>query len=489
LSVATKKAFEQKAKLYKALKEKVIRLARTDLSTFAQYVFQVENAPFHNEWQKFVQKSNNGLILGFRGSGKSEAVTVSNTLFEIGRNTNHKIKIVTESEELATNTLNRISATILRNERYHEVFPHVRPSDIGSWNKHSITVERSEHHRDPTVVGFGVTAASTGGRATLIHFDDVCGLRNTIVQPGLREQVKEAFYSNWLPLLDPLLGRWYMTATPWHINDLVTELRNNRAIPKTKEVWAGNNFESPWPERFSSEYFKMKLAEIKLRGYNRAFRGVALSDEETWLNPQAIQSCIDRELKVYDIISSPENNCFTGVDLGHRDGPEACPSVIFTIARTPNGKRIPVEIKISYSSNSLDIARSIINTYENLKPRLIMVENNGAQKYLTDVLQTLGPKGLPLEGHYTTQQKVDPNIGVPSLLAEIETGQWIIPFGSGGDHEENVCECGTCQWIGEVKNYPLAKIDTVMASWLAQIALKKVAERANNSGNFSIWSW
>ena len=478
-----------KASLYKALKEKVVRKARTDLATFSQYIFGYVNAGYHYEWQNFVRTNRNGLILGFRGSAKTESITVANTLFEIGQDQNNKIKIVTESDELAENILSRISATILRNERYHEVFPQVKPSSVGSWNKHALTVERTIDHKDPSIVATGIMAASTGGRATLIHFDDAIGMRNALTQPGMRQQVKESFYSNWLPLLDPVVGRWYMTATPWHIEDLVTELRQNKAIPKTKEVWVGNNFESPWPERFTSEYFKQCLGQYKIRGYNRAFRGIALSDEETWINPQAIKNCIDRSLKVYDVLQSNENVRFTGVDLGHRDGNESCPSVIFTVARTPNGKRIPVDIKISRSSSVLDIARAIIRTNDELKPALIMVENNGAQKYLIDILQGLGNKSMPIEGHFTSSQKIDPNTGVPSLLAEIETGQWVIPQGSGGLHEENICECNYCVWMNELKNYPLARTDTVMANWLSLLALKKVMERANQGGNFSVWEW
>jgi hypothetical protein len=491
MSVSSIRVLENKTQYYQALKEKVVRKARQHLPTFSQYVFQQKNADFHNVWQNEVQNHKTGglLILGFRGSAKTEGVTTANSLFEIGKNVNTKIKIVTETDELSENIVSRIGNTILRNERYHEVFPQVKQSPTGSWNKHALTVERSQDHKDPTVQASSITAASTGGRSYLIHFDDVVGNRNALLYPGLRSTVKESFYSNWLPTLDPLHGRWIMTATPWHVEDLVTELRQNRRIKKTPEVWVDQNFKTPWPERFTSEYFKQCLAEYKLRGYNRAFRGIALSDEETWLNVDAIKSCIDRNLKVYDVLQSDETVRFTGVDLGHRDGNDHCPSVIFTVARTPNGKRIPVDIKISNNSSALDIARTIIKTQEAFKSRLIMVENNGAQKYLMDILTGLGPKGLPVEGQYTGSQKVDINIGVPALLAEIESGQWVIPFGSGGSHDDDVCECSTCKWIGELKNYPLARTDTVMASWLALCALKKVMERAHLGGNFSIWEF
>ncbi len=483
--------FDRKVLLYRSLKEKVVRKARTDSATFGEYVFGYKNSYFHNEWHRFMRSTpvgTGGIILAFRGSGKSESVTITNTLFELGQDPNNaRIKIVTETDELAENLLGRIGDTILKNERYKEVFPDVKP-DERKWNKHALVVVRDTPHKDPTISANSITGASTGGRATLIHFDDVCGNRNTLLYPALRKQVKESFYSNWLPLLDPVVGRWFMTATPWHVEDLVTELRNNKAIPRPPEIWVGDDFESPWPERFSNGYFKNMLAQQKIRGYNRAYRGVALSDEETWLNPDAIKNCIDRNLKVYDVISNQDKVVFTGIDLGHRDGGESSPSVIFTVARMPNGIRIPIDIKINRTANPMDISRAIIDTYQTFNPRLIRVENNGAQKYLLEILSTLGPKSMPVEGEFTGSQKLDPNIGVPSLLAEIETGQWKIPLGAGGDHQEDVCGCNFCYWMNEVKNYPLARMDTVMAAWLAVAGLKKVMERGS-SGNFSVWSW
>ena len=103
------------------------------------------------------------------------------------------------------------------------------------------------------------------------------------------------------------------------------------------------------------------------------------------------------------------------------------------------------------------------------------------------MLQGLGTAGLPIEGYFTGAQKVDLETGVPSLLAEIETGQWIFPMGSGGDHEDGICRCNMCYWLNEIKHYPLLHADALMASWLSLEALRKIKERGNRQGNFSIW--
>lgn len=482
--------FDVKHQYYLALKEQVIRKAREDSNVFAEYVFSYVNAPFHPLWHRFMDTNQYGAMFAFRDSGKTEQTTVARTLYEIGKNTDIRIKIASETDELCGKIMTRIAATILKNERYKEVFPHVRPSDMGSWSKFSITVDRKMDHKDPTVEGGGILTATTGGRFDLCFFDDVVGPRNALYQPRMREQVKESFYSNWLNLADGPSARWYLIGTPWHVQDLIQEIRTNRNVPKCQEIWIGDGFKSPWPERFPDTYFQNRLGLLGQRHYNRAYRGVALTDEESWINVQAVKNIRDFTVQAYDILSNRDLPKLTGIDLGHREGPEACPTVLFSLARTPAGKRIPCEIKIIRETSSiLDIGRAIIKTWEDVRPALVFCENNGAQKYLVDMITAMGPKGLPIEGYFTGQQKADLNTGVPSLLAEIETGQWSVPLGAGGDHDFEGCQCNYCYWLREIRDYPLSHTDSLMASWFALEALRKLYERGGAGGGFSLWSW
>jgi hypothetical protein len=823
--------FSRKFELYKLLKEKTLRACREDSFIFTDYIFGYKSVLMHKSWHDFMNTHSHGVMLANRDSGKSQHM-MGRILWEIGKNTNIRIKIATETDDLSGKLMSAISSVMLRNERYKDVFPNVVPAE-GSWTKFAITIQReSTHLKDPTLEGAGMMTAVTGARADLVAFDDICGMRNTLYYPRLREQVKESFYSNWLNFLDGPEARWYLIGTPWHIEDLVSELRNNPNIPKCllgttkviteegpkninwivkhkwagkvlsvqddgslcyksvtgwhrnslndrkllklsyrnaksnssgtvgavvtedhpfltkrgwiqakditdtdqvatgtpfsynsrfkqfllgsllgdgcvtkhsqliighsakqkeyfdyklsllsgflpkqysytsklgttlslrvyipyylsdvrqlwykprktyvegaitalnsfglaiwymddgglanrdyvnlaigkksvkeaelmlkelstkgfnfyklkhgeswvlqlarknecneffrriapyvipsmryklpkrfrtipfkefmwnqvevttywnnittsfikslyktvyclsvedtenfvtlagtthncKEWWVGDNFETPWPERFPSEYFRQRLQLLKQKHFNRAYRGLAVTDEESWINANAVESCKDRNLKVYDVLQNKEFVKFTGVDLGHREGPKACPTVIFTVARTPSGKRIPCDIKIMHESNSLEIARAIINTWQEISPTEITVENNSAQQYLIDTVKSLGPTGIPVKGYHTGQQKADPNIGVPSLLAEIETGQWVIPFGSGGAHDET-CRCPYCIWINEIKNYPYGSSDTVMASWLCLEGLRRIMERRSPLGGFSVWQF
>jgi len=480
--------YEAYSRYGSSLKDVLLERCRLDPKFFIDYVFRYTSVEMHHVWQDFMSDSQEGLILAPRGHGKTEQITVGRICWEIGGNPGIRIKLVTESDDLANKILSRISATILKNERFKEVFPDCVPSDIASWTKSQLTTARKEPHKDPTIEGSGVITAAGGGRADIIFFDDITGYRNAIQFPKMRKQVKDAVYNTWLQMLDGDDAKWYMIGTPWHEDDVIWEIRNNEDIPKATVYMVDEHFNSPWPEKCSREFLKKKLRIVKQRAYNRAYRLQPMSSDEVWVNPTVIESCKDTELKVVDVVNNSEFIKYVGVDLGHREGEHAAPSVVFTIARTPTGKRIPCDIRVSHESSPLAIGRVIIDVYKTLKPAKIMVENVGAQKYLVDLLKSMGPTGLPIEGYFTGTQKMSIETGVPSLLAELETGSWIIPFGAGGSHDA-ACECNYCLWITEIKGFPLGSYDTLMASWFALEGLRKVSERGTYQGNFSIWRW
>lgn len=835
---------------YKELHNKVLETCRNNSAAFTQYVYGYENSTFHTEWHRFIDTHDVGIILAARGLGKSEQVSVSRVSWEIGKNPNIRIKLVTESDDLAKKILSAVSDTLLYNDKFKEIFPHIEKSKSRGWNTKNITVERQINHRDPTIEAAGVMSAKTGGRADLIcydketeiltengwklfkdlnrdekvatlnkdgyleyqypsnyisykytgkmycydgeqinfkvtphhnmyvgrivgknkpkkekmslvpiediygkgriyfkkdclwrgiflpyitipsykkewltptngyrckieneknidssvfmkflgiflaegnvyfkygrpcgisigqkegdsynkiisvlknlpfdlkiytsymkdgkkfyeikinsvqlgdymlqfghgacnklipkwirelnsellsnlyeyfkigdgwsngigtsskllseHFqeialkigfvlrenilnesymisplngnryktkkfytltenitkllpdfrygsqnykwsieqymdyvycvsvpnkiiyirrkgasfwcgncfDDIAGMRNTLIYPKNKEMVKESVFSNWMPMLVPDSHRWYLIGTPWHIKDIVSDMRLNKQIPRPKEAVVGPNFESPWPARFSNDYYKKQLEQLGRRHYNRAYRLIPMSDDEAWLNKGAIEAAKRFNLDMQEVARDKNIPKFTGVDIGHRSGPDQCPTVVFTIALLDNGTRIPCDIRVSHEANPLDIARLVISVAHDLDSILVMVENNGVQQWLIDMIKEIGPGDIKLDGYYTSNKKADPTEGLPTLLAEIESGKWLIPL-SGQEHGP-ACLCNLCLWMNETIDFPNFTTDTTMASFMALQALKKIKERANLGGGFGIWRW
>jgi len=113
--------------------------------------------------------------------------------------------------------------------------------------------------------------------------------------------------------------------------------------------------------------------------------------------------------------------------------------------------------------------REVIFRYASkYKPFLVMVENNAFQDYLVQELQEIS--NLPLKGFTTGKQKADPILGIPSVAALFETGQFIIPRG------DDVCRQLTDDLIDECLKYPSGHSgDMLMALWFACEARRDLA--------------
>jgi hypothetical protein len=166
---------------------------------FVPYVLGVENAALHDELQWHLDAHVNAYCELPRGHGKTNQMA-ARVAWEIGRNPLIRVKIVGSSDDEATKTVTLIRK-IVESDEYRKVFPDVEADDGSTWGNTSFTVKRSRFLRDATVESVSVFGRA-GGRSDLLIADDICDLRNSIQQPALRDQVKEAWRTIWLPTLD-----------------------------------------------------------------------------------------------------------------------------------------------------------------------------------------------------------------------------------------------------------------------------------------------
>lgn len=199
-----------------------------------------------------------------------------------------RFKIVGQNDEAASATT-RFIREIVRSAPFRATFPHVRlkPGEdtVMSW---SVTAPGLPARRDPSVQGSGVFGR-TGGRADVIWFDDICDLRNSVLQPALRAQVKEAVSNIWLPMLDPSAphpSRIWKTATPFHTDDLTADWRRRHEPDDTLLRRPCVNDRSPWPEVFTPKILAAKRAEMGAMAYARAYELVPLSSDLLVFRPE-----------------------------------------------------------------------------------------------------------------------------------------------------------------------------------------------------------
>ena len=308
-------------------------LAREDINEFIELCFLDDDTQepivqqwFHRKMQAMLpdQPAKVMYILP-RGSGKSQQMSVFRTVWDLGKNPNLRIKIITATDNLAVTLLNGIKKAIENNEHVRNVFPRLRPSDQESWTTHRIMVERSSGTGHPSVEALGVLSTGAGGRSDRNIYDDVVDMKNSILMPTLRDHVKQSIRETWQPLLVPT-GTEIWNATPYHHLDATNELRNaddsewmrliipailskdvdlnevvNRKGRKI-ELFAASFAEgkSYWPTKWTFQELEKKRRSSP-RGFDKQYLLKIVPEEEAIFPPGDIVRCLNLENSLWDV--------------------------------------------------------------------------------------------------------------------------------------------------------------------------------------------
>ena len=295
-------------------------------------------------------------------------------------------------------------------------------------------------------------------------FDDAVEFNNTIKHPALIQMVKEAFYNNWLNLLEPDGFGWCMIGTIWTQMDLHWEYHQKPL--KYKKIYRINleTLEPIWPEHWPKERLIERYNSMPLKAFARAFANLPISREDAVFNRENIEACI-----VYNDPKYYREKCdyvIIGVDLAISQKKTAANTAIFVMGVIKEKNKL-VALHAEYGKwTSPETVNAITKNFEDWKADIIVVENNQYQEALIQWLNEFN-RELPVQTHFTTSAKHDPEIGLPSMALEFERKKWIIPIGKL-PHDVD-CKCGKCKWIEELTMYPFGETsDIVMASYFAR---------------------
>lgn len=441
------------------------------------------------------------------GHGKTEQI-IGRILNELGEDNDLRLKIVCDTDSNAAARVGSIKRYIESDTDYHRIYPNVRPSRKGlfklkkgrkinagaeTWMKHTIILDRKGKMKDPSVEAFGITSSGIGTRADGIVFDDPCNLKNTILEPGSRETVKENYENTWISRLEDLAWVLYI-ATIWHEQDLTSTLiKNSRYsfcimaindelngikvkftnIDETHPCWTGQDeIVIPlWEEKFNHDALIKKLEELGPIAFARGFKQIPWTDTDIWF--PSFKNCKEPDITPESWLQYARRQVkdkgkkiyfATGVDLSSSKRPG---NVITTIGMI-EGENVNVIVDIKKGAwKSPQTAGNIVETFKEFKPIVIKVENVALQEAIMEWIEVESEKGtypnMPIEGFMTGKSKSDPQIGMPYLDVEFKNKMWLIPTGQIQDHETG-CSCPWCELISSMESFPFAsKTDTVMS--------------------------
>jgi len=240
------------------LRDVIIEGRRLDI--LSEVVLGHTLKPFHKSLQRFQFRHPHSLQLAFRGAGKTTCCTIARAIWYILRDPNVRILIASKTHDFAKDMLKEIKGHLESNERLISIFGAQKAdsSDPRSlkWNTEAIeVVGRDRPMKEPTITTVGAEGQVVGKHYDVILCDDLVDEDNSRT-PYMRDRVRTFFYKTLVPTLEPD-GELHILGTRYHYDDLYGHLMRHEMKGSHQIVRALDDEErSPWPEKFSPEFFK-----------------------------------------------------------------------------------------------------------------------------------------------------------------------------------------------------------------------------------------
>jgi hypothetical protein len=465
--------------------------------------------------------ANNRILLNIPPNhAKSMTITIDYVTWQVCKNPNFRVLIVSQTQRLAADFLYAIKQRLTHPQ--YEALQSAYAAGIGfksksaSWQATRVTFGdelRESGEKDPNIEAVGIGGQIYGKRADMIIVDDAVTLSNA---NDFERQIK------WLTQdvrsrLNPT-GKLIVIGTRVASVDLYKELRNNDRYPGGLVPWSylampalltvdddPDKWETLWPA--SDQPFDGQKEEEKdlVTGFYPRWNGRNLYNERqsmdasTWaliyqqqdisddaaFDPVCVRGSIDGMRKSGRLTAGhpghPRDlNGFTyicGLDPAMVGDTAA---VCYAIDRASNKRYIVDAIKITRPSPAA--IRNLIFDWTSLYgPSEWIVEKNAFQSFLTQdegIKMHLASKGVQFKEHHTGNNKWDAGFGVASMATLFGTKQF-----DGKHHRDNLIHLPSDQtenikalieqlitWSPTTKG----KTDMVMALWFCEIRAREM---------------
>lgn len=454
-----------------------IEAAQRDPASFCEFVLRDEKtgapidlALMHIEWHRLLSNEPRLVIWGHPESGKSQQIAVGRVLWELGKNPNLRIVVISATESLAKKLITTVRQYIERSEELHLVFPNLRamPKRAGTpWSVTALTVERTVISKDPSLQAVGIGSNILGSRIDVLVLEDILTYKNTRSVPQLEETYRWVTGTPFGRLTDH--ARVWAVTNAWNPDDAMEKLVSERGFKGARFPVSSADGVSAWPKRFPPARLALIRKDLGAVEYARQMLCIARDESEARFKREWIEVGLDRG-RGYVLIDRVDElpdgfAIFHGVDLAVSRKDSADLTVFFTILLHPGGDRQVLSV-IAGRWSGPDIVRRI-NDLSSRFGGLFVVENVAAQDY---ILQFAGElTRAQLKAFTTGHNKADPAFGVESLATELEAGWWIVPSPEDkGDPLPPEIEA----WVGEMVGYDPRPNrhtgDRIMAAWFAR---------------------
>lgn len=480
---------QERAAAKRSLHQRVLE-ARRSGAAFNEYVLRheytnkpIRNGRHHEEWQVQIDRHKTLVLWAHIESAKTSSITVGRVLYELGRNPNLRVAVVSETYSKAQKVLQVIKRHIESNERLHEVFPKLRRSKNkgDKWNDRQITVERPNVAKDPSVIVTGAGGSIQGARVDLIVLDDILSFKNTRTTEQ-REKLLAWFKADIAGRLTDV-GRVIAVGTAWTPDDLYHHLAQLDGWVSLRYGVLDDAGKPLWPEVWPLERIAAAAKRLGHVEANRQLYVKAVADTEKRCKDEYVERSYKEGFGLYaartleELLGGepmPEGAYVTtGIDVASSVRKKGTGlTVAATALHYPDGLHqiICIEAGRMTGPEILALARSHHQRFNSL----VFVENNGAQAFLLQFAEQ--GEYFPVMPHHTGANKWDPTFGVESLFVEMANGKWAFP-NDEDSHGTRTVDPEVAALVADMKSYsPNSHTpDRIMSLWIGREGARKMA--------------
>jgi len=456
------------------IRDRMVERARVNASDFNAFVLKDDKtgrsfrqADVHRRWHELMDANERVIIISSTALGKSSQVSVGRVLYQLGRNPDLRVAVVSNTAGQSAKTIRTLEKYIQQSAELHEVFPHLKPSE--PWSTYQFSVERKSKARDASVQAFGLHGNVLGSRIDLLVMDDILDFESTRNERA-RQDTADWYHATLEGRLTADAHVWNI-GNAWHPDDLSHKLHEEFGWPLFKfPIVDPETGESAWPEEWTSERIEKRKVHTPPAVWSREMLCQVRDDSEARFQRTWVEMCMRSGVGLsmpFDLAALPAeerpkgSRCFTGVDLGIGRNERNARTALFTGLVRPDGKRRPLCVEQGRWG-----AEEIVNRIRSHNERfgsVAIVENNAGQDFLLQFTR----RHVPVIPFTTGRNKAHPEFGVEGIAAEMSRGEWIIPSTETREGHLSAANHALQAWISGLLFYNPAEHveDVVMASW------------------------
>jgi hypothetical protein len=491
-SSLTKESLERaKVKMTKRPKKALVKpdihaKALKDFDFFRREFLGRKRVACQVRWARYFDLEDRSVLLCPRNHGKSTTI-IDYVVWRIVRDRTVRILILSKSSNLAARWVRSIKSILEGRGEYEKItqyFGDFKPQGKpDKWTQEELIVEGARPEEPhPTLSCYGITAAIYGLRADLILCDDIVDRDNAATEDQ-REKLRDTFFSGIENILDSANGltpKMMVVGTRKHPLDLYNDLIQTEGfevhIENAVRDWRKGRILAP--ELFSIQFFRDKLAKLKLKKFNREFQNAAFDERDVIVASDAFDNGqnFDYARSYGDRFSGWYVTIAVDPGISMKGKGSFSASVVGFNPEEP-GRRYLIDY-FEGAMPSEDQPRFLCSWYIKYKANAMRIESNACQKYLMDSVRREATLGGAFGGqvwhsffpvinpHMTTRTKLNhPDVGLETVGHYFELGLWSLPAHTDAD------EAQTQELTEKVTGYTYAehrRAHLLMTLWFAE---------------------